>query len=160
MSEIGFNLRKENYKETWITPKFITDELGKFDLDPCSAPEMPYKIADKEYRLPEDGLNLPWNGRVWLNPPYGKKTFDWINKLSNHKDGIALIFARTETKGFYKEIWQKAHSLFFLKGRVNFLNHKFEVKSSGNAPSCLVSYSVNDSDIIKNSNLIGKQVYL
>ena len=44
------------------------------------------------------------------------------------RDGIALIFARTETEGFVREVWGKADAVLFLHGRLNF--HR-----AGRAPS-------------------------
>ena len=67
------------------------------------------------YNVIDNGLNQRWQGRVWCNPPYGRETFKWLEKLANHKNGIALIFARTETRGFHEQIWEKANSIFFLK---------------------------------------------
>jgi len=51
----------------------------------------------------KNGLDLNWAdyGRVYLNPPYGEHTFTWMRKFGEHKRGIALIFARTDTKGFH-----------------------------------------------------------
>lgn len=137
-------------------PPPLVAALGEFDLDPCSPVVRPWDTAKNHYSLADgDGLALPWSGRVWLNPPYGNKTFDWLKKLADHGQGVALIFARTETKGFHAEIWEKAHSIFFFKGRLVFLDVNGEPArdksgriSCANAPSCLVSYSQSDTSAI------------
>lgn len=151
--------------QTWLTPLYIIESLGKFDLDPCAPPNMPWKTAEHMNSLPTDGLELDWeNKRVWLNPPYGRETFRWLNKLSETKSGIALIFARTETIGFHKEIWNKAHSIFFFKGRLKFHYVDGKQGDSANAPSCLVSYSEFDSNAISvalnDGAIVGKQIYI
>ena len=114
-----FNHRAtEDTTETWLTPPEIMSALGAFDLDPCCPPDMPWRTATYlNHQGMSDGLAMEWpaSRRVWLNPPYGNKTFDWMEKLAHHKLGVALIFARTETAGFHREIWQKAHSIFFFK---------------------------------------------
>lgn len=69
----------------------------------------------------QNGLIAPWEGRVWCNPPYGKQTFEWMRKCAQHGNAIALIFARTETKGFHAEIWNKAYALFSLKVVYHFI---------------------------------------
>jgi hypothetical protein len=56
-----------------------------------------------------------------MNPPYGKGMEMWIEKLKNHGNGIALIFARTETKVFFNFIWDYADAVLFVKGRIKFL---------------------------------------
>ncbi len=157
--ERNFNTNTDNHDE-WLTPPKIIQSLGEFDLDPCSpSPSTrPWTTAIMHYW--EGGLEKDWYGRVWCNPPYGRETFKWLEKLAEHGEGIALIFCRTETIGFHEQIWGKAHSVFFFKGRLKFFKITGEEGGTSNAPSCLVSYSENDSKKIKNSGLNGKQVYL
>ncbi len=40
-----------------------------------------------------------------LNPPYGEQTERWLAKLAKHGNGIALVYARTETKMFFDSVW-------------------------------------------------------
>ena len=157
--EKNFNTNTTNHDE-WLTPPEIIKALGEFDLDPCapSPTTRPWSTAFLHYW--ENGLEKDWYGRVWCNPPYGRETFKWLNKLAEHGEGTALIFARTETIGFHKEIWSKAHSIFFFKGRLKFYKVTGEQGGTANAPSCLVSYSEKDSDAIRESGLIGKHLYL
>ncbi len=155
----NFNTNTEN-KDEWLTPPYIIKALGSFDLDPCSPINRPWDTAKNHYTVLDDGLRLPWDGRVWLNPPYGRETFNWIARLSEHKNGIALIFARTETKGFHEYIWDRAYSVFFFKGRLKFYHVDGTRGASANAPSCLVTYSFEDNLAIKRSGLKGKCVCL
>ena len=105
-----FNTNTANHDE-WLTPPDILAALGPFDLDPCAPIKRPWDMASRHYSVADDGLSKPWNGRVWLNPPYGTHTFEWMERLARHQNGLALIFARTETKGFHSEIWNKAHNV-------------------------------------------------
>jgi len=107
-------------KDEWLTPPEIIRSLGEFDLDPCSPhpDRRPWATAKKHYHLELDGYSQEWKGRVWLNPPYGRTVFKWIDKLADHGNGIALIFARTETKGFFSSVWNKADAVFFFEGSV------------------------------------------
>lgn len=58
-------------ESTWITPPELQKALGKFDLDPCAADDMPYRTAARMVTKSEDGLKVDWTGeRVWLNPPF------------------------------------------------------------------------------------------
>jgi hypothetical protein len=128
-------------KEEWITPRWITEALGPFDLDPCAPIKPPWPIAEKTYTITNDGLKKPWFGFVWLNPPYGRKTHQWIARLADHGNGIALTMARTETSFFHNEIWNKAGAIFFFKGRIHFhhLNGSRAAANAG-APSVLAAY--------------------
>lgn len=154
-----FNTNTTNNDE-WLTPPRIIQSLGHFDLDPCSPIKRPWDTADVHYSKIDDGLSRDWFGRVWLNPPYGRETFRWMERLADHKSGIALIFARTETRGFHDCIWKKANAVFFFKGRLKFYHVTGEEGGAANAPSCLVSYSVADTDSIAKSGLDGKLVIL
>lgn len=143
-----FNTNTANLDE-WLTPKYITDALGPFDLDPCSpADRRPWDTAKVHIGLPIDGLNESWEGRVWCNPPYGRETFLWLAKLADHGKGTALIFARTETIGFHEQVWGKADAVFFFKGRLKFCKVTGLSGGTANAPSCLVSYSKEDTRAI------------
>lgn len=147
-------------KDEWLTPPEIIKALGEFDLDPCAPKNPPWPTAKQHFTIDDNGLVQPWHGRVWLNPPYGAETFKWMERLAEHKSGVALIFARTETKGFHKFIWQRAHALFFFEGRLAFYHVDGHKGFSANAPSVLVSFSPEDTVAIKSSGLRGKLVYL
>lgn len=159
----NFNTNTGNNEE-WLTPPYIIEALGPFDLDPCAPKIRPWNMAKLHYSKNEDGLSRPWTGRVWLNPPYGRETFRWLAKLSEHKSGIALIFARTETKGFHEQIWEKASAIMFFRGRLSFHYVTGEKGNTANAPSCLVAYSSQDcekmAEAVSNKLINGKLVLL
>lgn len=155
----NFNTNTKNNDE-WLTPPEIIKSLGDFNLDPCSPIKRPWETAGSHYTIEDDGLNKEWFGRVWCNPPYGKETFTWLDKLADHGNGIALIFARTETRGFHSEIWEKADAVMFFKGRLRFHYVDGSKGDSANAPSCLVAYGVENVKALERSGLIGKIVYL
>lgn len=155
--------KPKSTKDEWLTPPELVKALGTFNLDPCSPnPKIaPWKLADNVYWKEIDGLSRVWLGRVWLNPPYGKNTEKWLNKLKEHGNGICLIFARTETSWFFDNVWNGADAVFFIRGRLSFY-HVSGVKSSNNSggPSCLVIYGINNIEAVKNCNIDGKLVIL
>lgn len=107
-------------KDEWLTPPEILAALGEFDLDPCAPRVRPWPMAKRHYTLEDNGLLLPWQGRVWCNPPYGREIGAWMARCVGHANAIALIFARTETDQFFEYVWQVAHGVLFLRGRLNF----------------------------------------
>lgn len=146
----------------WLTPPEILHFLGEFDLDPCAAPSpRPWPTAARHIELPEDGLLLPWTGRVWLNPPYDESTDEWMKRMASHGSGIALIFARTEIEIWQKWVWPCAHSILFIAGRLTFRNPDGS-KAAGNAggPSALIAYSRQDTEVIARSGIAGGHVRL
>lgn len=141
VAKSGFPQRAIDGKDEWLTPRSITDALGPFDLDPCSPIDRPWPTAKKHLTINDDGLWGDWEGFVWCNPPYGNHTGDWLEKLAEHGNGIALVFARTETEMFQKYIWNMASSLLFIYGRIKFFHvDGTEAENYGGAPSVLVGY--------------------
>jgi hypothetical protein len=104
----------------WITPKWLVDALGPFDLDPCASTKQPWPTATRMLTYHDDGLTQLWDGFVWLNPPYGPNTGEWLARLAQHGDGIALVPARTETGWFQQRVWNAAGSVLFLTPRLRF----------------------------------------
>lgn len=139
----------------WLTPPEMVKALGEFDLDPCFSPPRPWSTAKNHYGVDDNGLVKEWFGDVFCNPPYGKHTEAWMKKSAEHGEVIALIFARTETQAFQKEVWEKAHSILFLKGRINFYKPNGERGDAAGAPSCLVSYSERMTKRLKQSGYAG-----
>lgn len=78
--------------DDYYTPKWIFDALGlTFDLDVACPPGGPAHTPCKAYYTQaDDGLTSPWNGTVWMNPPYSKPS-PWVDKWLHHANGIALL---------------------------------------------------------------------
>lgn len=149
--------RANDGKEEWLTPSPIVQALGSFDLDPCSPIQRPWPTAKKHYTILDDGLKQPWAGRVWLNPPYGNKTEVWMKRLAEHGNGIAFIFARTETATWFDSVWPHASAFLFLKGRVSFCHvDGRQSQTSAGAPSVLIAYGEDNARCLKQCGLPGK----
>lgn len=141
----GHQLPIQGHSQDWHTPPDLLGQLGPFDDDPCR----PGSI---------DGLERPWTGFVWLNPPYDRDLALWLHKLADHGNGIALIFARTETRTFYSCVWDRADAVLFLKGRLHFYQNGVRAKANAGAPSCLVAYGATAIGRLANSSLEGALV--
>ncbi len=146
-------------KDEWLTPPHIVKALGLFDLDPCAPHESrrPWDMASRHYSAEDDGLSQPWEGRVWCNPPYGLEAAKWLDRLANHGNGIALIFARTETAMFFEHVWGKADAVLFLRGRLHF-HHVDGARAAANAgaPSVLVAYGEHNVQALRDSGIDGQ----
>lgn len=147
-------------KDEWLTPPDLIKKLGEFDLDPCSPIVRPWDTAKNHYNENDDGLLKEWNGRVFCNPPYGKKTKDWLIKCAEHKNCIALTFARTETKMFFDSVWDKAKAVLFIKGRLRFHHVDGNRGDSAGAPSVLIAYDIDNALMLKDSGIEGKYIKL
>src|ERR1700686_2362813 len=69
---------------------------------------------------------------------------------------IALIFARTDTKGFHDHVFSTALAIYFLKGRVRFHREDGSCPKNGPAaPSCLIAHTEDDTAAILASGIAG-----
>src|SRR5262249_4573657 len=77
------------------------------------------------FTVEDDGLEQPWFGVTFVNPPYGRALSAWVSKakseveLGNAKTVVACIPARTDTAYFHEAI-ANAAAVFFLRGRLTF----------------------------------------
>jgi hypothetical protein len=151
----------KNKSVDWYTPKWIFDRLGiEFDLDPCQPEQgIEWIPAKKRYSIVDDGLAQTWQGRVWLNPPYGKHTPAWMDKMHNHRNGIALVFARTDCAWFHNSV-AKADAILFLKGRIKFVDGLGVTGGSGaGCGSMLIAWGGDNVRALEEINDIGHLVY-
>ena len=153
--------RKAGISDTWLTPPWILEQLGPFDLDPCVADKMHMQTAETGYSFEHDGLLSNWKGRIWLNPPYSSKIYYWMEKMALHGNGIALVFARVETSWFQSFIWKKADCILFLNKRLRFISPNTLQPSIHNAtaPSCLAAYGADNVKALESSSIPGVLVY-
>lgn len=147
----------DDARNEWYTPKYIFDAIGlEFDLDPCSPGEgKTFVPAKKHYTVVDDGLTSPWNGTVFVNPPYGKDTATWIEKLANYGDGIGLVFARTDVKWF-QDHGAKADVVCFIKSRVRFYQGGITEDKQGGTPgagSMLLAFGDKSAEALLASGL-------
>lgn len=158
---IGSHQSHKMLKDEWLTPPWLFLHLPEFDLDPCAPIDRKWPMAKNHYTIEDDGLKKTWSGRVWLNPPYGRHTGVWLARLADHGNGIALIFARTETEMFREHVWEKADALLFFYGRLHFHHVNGErAKCNAGAPSVLIAYGRENADFLRDSKIYGKFVRL
>jgi len=123
--------------DRWLTPLSIVRSLGDFDLDPCGES---FHITAKTIWT-QNGLERDWFGRVWLNPPYSE-VGKWVSRLAKHGHGVALVFARMDTK-WAQDLVPMADSVFFPRGRLKFTNPDRPSSGNAGAPSMFLSFGEN-----------------
>ena len=114
----------------WHTPpeiwRPVLSGLGRerFDLDPCSPSRDGPIPATIRYTRRHNGLDLPWGGVVWCNPPYGRALSAWADKAADEaRQGASIILlvpARTDTRWWHTLI-RAGGRPEFLQGRIRFL---------------------------------------
>ncbi len=149
--------------DEWYTPAEIIQSLGEFDLDPASSTSA-FNInhsAKKIYTLNDDGLKLPWFGRVWLNPPYSNPLVqNFMQKMATHNNGIALVFFKIEAKWFHDIVLDKATAIKLLYNRVKFFKPDGTVGQQPRNGSMLVAYGEANAQILQDNRLKGRFLHL
>ena len=115
----------------WYTPPEYTsavkEVLGSIDLDPASTEMANEQIGAATYYTKEDdGREHPWEGRVWMNPPYAQpECAQFCAKLlSEYRAGtvteaIVLVNDAMETD-WLQALLEAASALCFPDGRLKF----------------------------------------
>jgi len=128
-------LRRQSGSVEWYTPPHIINLVirlfGEIDLDPASNEGDPWVTARRHFTAADDGLSRPWNGRVFLNPPWNAQGSPaaWVKKLvEGYEHGavteaVCLLPARTNTA------WMdllRGYARCFVRGRLRFGDAKGE----------------------------------
>lgn len=126
--------------EEWETPQYVFDTLNNefhFTLDVCATHEN--TKCKRFFTKEENGLAMSWSGSVFMNPPYGREIYKWMQKaysqiqFANHI--VCLVPARTDTRWWHD--WaMKADEIRLIKGRLKF----GDGKQSAPFPSCVVIF--------------------
>ena len=162
---LGSHQRTVGKSQVHITPKWIVEALGPFDLDPCAAWPRPWDCAHLNYTEGMDGLSLEWKGRVWLNPPFDRyQVATWVERLAKHRYGTLLVHARTET-AWFDLVWRNALAILFVGQRIIFCKPDGspqttadgKVANSG-APVALAAFSAVDVLRLRESGIGGTLV--
>lgn len=151
--------RSANTTDEWYTPIDIINALGKFDLDPCAPVAPLWQTAKIMYNKLDNGLCQNWEGRVWLNPPYSRPLIEqFVKKMAEHGNGIALLFNRCDSKMFQDIIFEKATAIKFLRNRIRFFR---EDGTRGDSPGCgsiLIAFGDKNAEILRTCDIEGKYV--
>lgn len=133
----------------------VMEFMGEIDTDPCSnskeSPNVPAKIC---YTKDDDGLAQKWEGKVYMNPPYGNGINDWAEKLvaeyqAGHcSEAIALMPARTDTRWF--SVFRDS-ACCFIKGRLKFIGNS----DPAPFPSAAIYLGKNKDRFVKSFSEIG-----
>jgi len=116
----------------WYTPPYLVEAarrvMGGIDLDPASSARANEGVrASRFFDREQDGLQQPWSGRVWLNPPYARGVVErFVERLVEHVARGDVTQAVMITNNATDTNWCQlalAHcqGACFVNGRVKFL---------------------------------------
>ena len=114
----------------------LSRAVSGFDLDAASGAEST-PIAPERYTKEDNGLQQPWFGDVWLNPPWstngnGSAKDEWLRKVHNEINRetvdriIMLLPVDTSTHWFHNYVMDANAICFVGPGRISFIgcDHK------------------------------------
>ena len=102
--------QERSTSDDYYTPEWVFVRMGiRFDVDVAAPPGgVPWVPADQFFTMEDDGLSQPWEGRVWMNPPYSHAT-PWVDRFINHGDGVCLVpFAKS---AWAWRLWEAADAV-------------------------------------------------
>lgn len=141
----------KNNSDEWYTPPQIVRALGHFDLDPCASRSQPEPLADDQFFLPEqNGLLLPWHGRVWCNPPFSQVDL-WIEKMACHSEGGIFLSSNATETDWGRKLAIVSTAFLLLHHRINFLG----TTSSNTRGSIFWAFGKPNVESLRHSGLHG-----
>jgi len=156
----------------WFTPPEILEPVrklfgGKIRCDPCTTLDNPTDAGRVCWDGPAEvnGLFNLWEDRTFVNPPYGKELYTWIDKTTREAEygGYKIVLLVSASSRWDQDRWQKIFSpnltaMCMPLGRVKFLNADGVQMKSPPYPSLLFFYNIDASDVHKHFGAIGKVV--
>jgi len=97
---------------------------GVIDLDPASCATANATVeATRFYSREDDGLAFPWQGKVWLNPPFSQWR-RWAPKVLDERQRVdemcVLSATRTIIAQYFAPLLRAADAVCFFTGRIPF----------------------------------------
>ena len=95
------------------TPRHIFRALGcVFDVDAASPGQHVTPWIPAKHFITCHGLSAPWDGCVWLNPPFGPRNgiVPWLERFFAHGNGIALVPDRTSAPWWQRSLRRRLGS--------------------------------------------------
>ena len=130
-----------------FTPSFIIelarDVMGSIDLDPASCVRANETVKAKTIYTKEDnGLDKPWYGNVWCNPPYSRGNmmpFSETFTLEPMRNGILICNAMTSTRWFHL-LLERCNAMCVLNKRISFISPETGCPLKGNDRSQVIFF--------------------
>ena len=138
----------------WYTPEpwpsLCRELMGGIDLDPASCAEANEVVAATQiYTEADDGLSLPWFGRVFHNPPYGldddrsSVCAKWVQyAIEQYRGGavaeLCLIVNAATGTGWFQALWD--FPLCFPFSRIRFRTPRGVPKKNQPTHASTVAY--------------------
>jgi hypothetical protein len=132
-----------------LTPEYVLERVradlgGSIELDPCTETDNP---TGAHFFYVDRGLERPWAGAIFCNPPYGKAREPWVDRCieagaAGHRV-VLLMPAATDTRCFQRAA-HSADEIVFVCGRLKFgVLRPNRRQRAASHPSALFGWNAN-----------------
>lgn len=149
----------------WYTPATYVEAarlvLGGIDLDPATSKAANETVRARRFYIAQ-GLEQPWSGRVWLNPPYGRLAGDFSSKLVGcYVDGtvsaaVLLVNAHCTDTAWFQPLWD--YTLCFTNHRIDFDSNDRDKDNTSTHGSVFVYFGRDQARFAEEFNQFGALV--
>lgn len=149
MNALHQSKSNEHYTPRWII-NAVYLVMNPINLDPASTKiSNDIVCAETYFTKGYNGLTNSWFGNVWLNPPYGRQTSKWIEKLlheyrQNHIDQAVLLVNATPDRTWFHALWE--FPICFFNKRIHFLDPFGKEQKNPTHGHCLVYLPKNKGE--------------
>lgn len=120
----------QSNRQDWQTPPELFAKLdARFDFVVDAAASEKNALCKLYWTKETDGLKQDWtalHGWIFCNPPYGKDTKLWLKKGAEESQiggsSVLLVNSNTETNYWGEWVWPYAREIWFIKGRVPYID--------------------------------------
>jgi len=141
--------------DEWYTPPEIFEALRlRFSIDVASPGKDHWVPAVNVFTKEEDGINQEWKGCVFMNPPFGGRNgqVPWLKKFIHHRNGIAIVAARTSSKWF-QDLIPRCDAILFPRGKTKFIKPTGEVGKSPGSGIVIIAMGREAKKALQESGL-------
>ena len=143
--------------DEWYTPKYIFDALNvQFDMDVAAPVNGPLHVPTSRW-LSSGSLVRPWEGFIWMNPPFGGRNgiLPWLEKFFAHGNGVALTPDRTSAP-WWQFAAERADGVLFMSPKVKFIRPDGSVGEQPGNGTCLWAAGEKAADTLCGAIFLGQ----
>lgn len=148
--------------DEWYTPPHVFRALScSFDMDVASPGPSVTPWIPAAHFITDEGLEQPWFGFVWMNPPFGGRNgiVPWLSKFFEHKGGIALTPDRTSAP-WWQQFAPRADLILFVSPKLKFIGADGKPGRSPAQGTCLMAVGRRAHDPLYRAQAAGLGVLM
>ncbi len=143
--------------DEWYTPPHVFKAMAmQFDMDPSHPGLDVVNWIPANDVLSSRGLEMPWSGLVWMNPPFGGRNAiaPWLERFFAHGCGVALTPDRTSAP-WWQDAARQADAILFVRSKIRFIGQDGKPGKSPAQGTTLMAKGGLAVDALRNAERAG-----